>query len=566
MDKECFILMSDRVKKFVSYYKPYRLLFAADIFCAVVTAVVALIIPLGIRRITGELLQSGAPNAYASILQTGLALVGLILLWVACTYFYDCKGHGMGAMMERDMRRDLFEHLQRMSFRFYDEQRVGQLMSRITNDLINMAELYHHGPEDLAIYLVKFIGAFTILFKIDAKLSWILLACLPMMLAYTLFFMKKLNRAYKENRERIGNINAQVEENLSGIRAVQVFTNEPFEIEKFGRANESFMRSRKSIYHNESVLWTGIESMTQLITVAVAAFGGVMLLKGGTLTLPDLLAFLLYVGYLTDPIIALTRVVNQYQEGFTGFNRFWEILTTRSDIQNIENPVTPGRFSGLVTFENVSFRYYEERDYVLDNINLRFEPGETVALVGESGVGKTTLCALIPRFYDTSAGAVRIDGLDVKTLDLRALRAQIGIVQQDVYLFSGTVYENIEYGKPGATRAEVVAAAELAGAHEFILALPNGYETPIGERGVRLSGGEKQRLSIARTFLKNPSILIFDEATSALDEQNERLVRSALQAFSENRTTFIITHRMSTIPKHARILRVTEKGVSEFEK
>jgi len=468
----------------------------------------------------------------------------------------------MGAKMESDMRSELFDHYQKLSFRFYDEQRTGQLMSRITNDLLSLSELYHHGPEDYVIYLVKFIGAFVILININVQLTLAVFIFLPIMAVYSLYFNKRMHLALKRNKERIGDINAQVEDNLSGIRVVKSFANEGIEKEKFAYENNRFLESRKSSYKNEAAFFQGIGTLTQLITVTVVVFGGASIVNA-SLDLADLITFLLYIGNLIEPIQKLTHVTQQFQEGITGFERFMEMLEVKPDIQDSANAIELKNVQGNVEFKNVGFRYKENHYYVLKNISLDVKAGDYIALVGSSGVGKTTLCSLIPRFYEVSEGEVLLDGINIKDISLSSLRRNVGVVQQDVYLFAGTVLDNIRYGKSNASKEEIMEAAKKANAHDFIMELPDGYDTDIGQRGVKLSGGQKQRLSIARVFLKNPPVLIFDEATSALDNESEKVVQDSLEYLAKNRTTFVIAHRLSTIRNAKRIVVLTDRGIDE---
>lgn len=549
-------------KKFFSYYRPYLGTFIAVMICAFIAAGASLLLPLCTRYITKDLLAQGTAGAMATIYRVGGMMLVLVAIQVATNSFVDYRGHAMGAMMENDMRSELFNHLQRLSFRFYDGEKTGALMSRITNDLLSLSELYHHGPEDLMIYLVRFIGAFVILLGINPKLTGVVFAFLPVMVLYTYVFNKRLRKCFRVNRQRIGDINAQVEDTLSGIRVVKSFANEPVEQEKFAHESRRFLHSRKSIYGNEAWFYQGMTAFTQLITVALVVFGGINIIRA-QLDLADLITFLLYVGYITEPIQKLAQITGQYQEGLAGFDRFMEIMEQQPDIADAPDaqPVTQVR--GDVSFQEVSFRYGPELDDVLRKVNLHVRPGEYVALVGPSGVGKTTLCALIPRFYDVTEGTVALDGQDIRKLRLRDLRRAIGVVQQDVYLFAGTVLENIRYGRPEASYEDIVAAAKAANAHEFIMELPQGYDTDIGERGVKLSGGQKQRLSIARVFLKDPAILIFDEATSALDNESEIVIRQSLEELAKGRTTFVIAHRLSTIRNAGRILVLENGGIVE---
>jgi ATP-binding cassette, subfamily B, bacterial len=554
--------MNSRTKKFFSYYKRYWKLFLSVMVCAFLVAGITLLIPLCIRYITKDILETNPPDALEQIMQVGALMLGLLLLHTVCNYYVDYRGHAMGAMMESDMRSELFDHYQKLSFRFYDEQRTGQLMSRLTNDLLSLAELYHHGPEDYAIYTVKFVGAFIILFNIDARLTLIVFLFLPVLTIFSLYFYKRLYLAYIRNRERIGDVNAQVEDTLSGIRVVKSFVNEATEKKKFAVENDRFLESRISTYKNDAYFYQGVGLITQMITVSVVVFGGISITKS-TLDLPDLITFLLYIGNFIEPIQKLTHMTEQFQEGIASFNRFMEILQVKPEIQDAPDAIALKHVRGTVEFKNVAFRYRDDHAHVLKNISLSAEAGDFIALVGSSGVGKTTLCSLIPRFYEVSDGELRLDGINIKHVTLHSLRRNVGVVQQEVYLFAGTVFENIRYGKPEASEAEVITAAKKANAHEFILSLPDGYHTDIGQRGVKLSGGQKQRLSLARVFLKDPPVLIFDEATSALDYESERVVQEALEELARDRTTFIIAHRLSTIRNAKRILVLTEQGIEE---
>lgn len=554
--------MSSHMKKFFAYYKPYLGLFLSVLFCAFLVSGVTLLFPLLTRYITKTVLEGGMPNALGEIYRTAALMLLLILIHTACNYYVDYRGHAMGAMMERDMRNELFDHYQKLSFRFYDEQRTGQLMSRITNDLFSLAELYHHGPEDYLIYTVKFVGAFLVLININLPLTLAVFLFLPILAIFSLYFNKKLNIAMKRNKERIGDVNAQVEDTLGGIRVVKSFTNEEMEKRKFAYENDRFLESRKNTYKNEAIIWQGAGLITQLITVTVIVYGGISI-TNASLDLADLITFLLYIGNFIEPIQKLTHMTEQFQEGITGFARFMEILEIEPEIQDAPHAMEIRNVQGNVEFRNVSFRYRDDHAHVLKNISLRVNAGDTVALVGSSGVGKTTLCSLIPRFYEVTQGDVLLDGINIKDIKLSSLRRNVGVVQQDVYLFAGTVLENIRYGKPNASQREIIEAAIKANAHDFILALPNGYDTDIGQRGVKLSGGQKQRLSIARVFLKDPPVLIFDEATSSLDNESERVVQESLEELAKDRTTFVIAHRLSTIRNAKRILVLTNRGIEE---
>ena len=555
--------MSSRTKKFFSYYKPYLRLFLSVMFCSFLVAGLTLLFPLLTRYITKTVLADGVLNAVNEIYRVGALMLLIILIHTACNYYVDYYGHAMGAMMESDMRSELFDHYQKLSFRFYDDQRTGQLMSRITNDLFSLAELYHHGPEDYLIYSVKFIGAFIVLININVQLTIAVFLFLPVLAIFSLYFNKKLNVVMKRNKERMGDVNAQVEDTLAGIRVVKSFTNEEMEKKKFSSENNRFLESRKHTYKTEAAIWQGVDVITKLITLTVIVYGGVNIAVGARLDLADLITFLLYIGNFIEPIQKLTHMSEQFQEGITGFERFMEILEIEPEIQDSPDAIEINQVQGYIEFRDVSFRYRDDHAHVLKNISLDANAGETIALVGSSGVGKTTLCSLIPRFYEVSEGEILLDGTNIKDIKLSSLRKIVGVVQQDVYLFAGTVMENIRYGKPDACREEIIDAAIKANAHDFIMALPNGYDTDIGQRGVKLSGGQKQRLSIARVFLKNPPVLIFDEATSSLDNESERVVQDSLEELAKNRTTFVIAHRLSTIRNAKRILVLTERGIDE---
>lgn len=552
-----------KLRKFLSYYSPYKGLLAADLFSAVFVAALSLILPICVQYVTKNIMESNTADVLVEIFKVGLLMLVIIVVQTGLALFYDYKGHDMGAKIERDMRKELFAHYQRLSFDFFDNQMTGQLMSRLTNDLLNLAELYHHGPEQVLIYGVQFIGALIILLHINLKLTLIICALLPVMTVYSFIFYRRQQKSYRINRERIADVNSRVEENLSGIRVVKSFANEGAEIQKFSIENNRFYAGRSNIYKNEALFYTVTDKFfTQLITVAIVVAGG-MWMTSGSLELANLLVFIMYASYLTGPIPKLAFMIQQYQEGVSGYRRFREIMDITPDIRDADNAIKLKVTEGRVEFDNVAFRYKEEQEYVLRDICLNVSPGETVAIVGRSGIGKTTLCSLIPRFYDTGFGDIRIDGMSVRDVTLQSLRHQIGIVRQETFLFAGTIMENIMYGRIGATADEVVEAAKKANAHGFIMGLPNGYNTDIGQRGVRLSGGQQQRISIARVFLKDPPILIFDEATSALDYESERAVMESLKALAKGRTTFIIAHRLSTIRNADRIVVFADEGIAE---
>lgn len=549
-------------QRFFSYYKPYKGLFFADMFFAIMGAAVTLIIPLIIRYITSTVIFYEADEALKVIIKLALLMVGLVLLEAYCNFFIAYQGHIMGAKMEYDMRNEIFAHYQRLSFNFFDDQKVGQLMSRVTNDLFEISELFHHGPEDIVISIIKFIGSFVILASINIKLTLVAFAIIPFMFAYAYFFNKKMKQAFKRNRAKIADINATIEDNLSGIRVVKSFANEEAEMEKFRDGNSRFVETKRSSYLYMGGFHSGLGAFMTLINIIVIVAGALFITKG-IVDVTVLITFLLYVNNFTEPVRKLINFTETFQNGISGYERFLEIMSIEPAIKDKEDAIEKNDFKGDVAFKDVSFRYNDKNDYVLNHVTLDVKAGEYVALVGSSGAGKTTLCSLIPRFYDVTDGSICVDGVDVRDLKLKSLRNSIGIVQQDVYLFAGSIIENIRYGRPGATDEEVYEAAKKANAHEFIMGLPEGYDTDIGQRGIKLSGGQKQRLSIARVFLKNPPILIFDEATSALDNESEKVVQDSLETLAADRTTFVIAHRLSTIRNAERILVLTEDGIAE---
>ncbi len=548
--------------EFLSYYKPFRGIFAADMFFAFLGAATTLVIPLVVRYITGTVVYYEREKIFPAIMLLGVFLVVLVAVQCFSNYFIGNFGHVMGAKIEFNMRKEIFEHYQKLSFSFYDNQKVGQLMSRITNDLFEITELLHHGPEDVVISFIKFAGTLIILISINGKLAMAAFVLIPVMFVYAYILNKKMKRAFRKNREKVADINARIEDNLAGIRVVKSFANEAVEQEKFMVGNRGFLESKKNSYFYMGQYHAGMTAFITMITVIVILAGG-LFLSEGTLSAPDLIAFLLYINNFTEPVQKLINFTEQFQNGISGYERFREILAIEPEIREKDNPLEAESLRGDVTFDDVGFRYEEDQEKVLSHVSLDVKAGEYVALVGSSGAGKTTLCSLIPRFYEVTFGTVYIDGVDIRDYSLKSLRQNIGMVQQDVYLFAGTVIDNIRYGRPDAGRDEIIEAAKNANAHEFIMSLPQGYETNIGQRGVKLSGGQKQRLSIARVFLKNPPILIFDEATSALDNESERVVQESLEKLAKNRTTFVIAHRLSTIQNAERILVLTEEGIAE---
>lgn len=546
----------------LSYYKPYRKIFWADMFFAALSAAAALVIPLVVRYVTSTLIYLEADEILRQIGYIAVFLLALLAVDCYSRFFIGNYGHVMGAKIEYDMRGEIFAHMQKLSFSFYDDAKVGQLMSRITTDLFDITELLHHGPENIILSLLKITGALIILMGINGTLAFAAFIVLPFMFLFAFFLNRKMRRAFRRNREKIAEINGQIEDNLSGIRVVKSFANEEIENQKFRSGNDGFLSAKKNSYRYMGSFQAGVGTFTTLIQVSVILTGSI-LIAYNQLNVSDLVTFLLYIGVFTDPIRTLVDFTEQFQNGYTGFERFREIMDIMPDIEDAPDAVELKNVEGNISFEGVSFHYKENKECVLNNIDLEVKAGSYMALVGSSGAGKTTLCSLIPRFYDVTGGTIRIDGKDIRHVTLKSLRGQIGIVQQDVYLFAGTIYENIAYGKPGASREEVIQAAKNANAHEFIMAFPNGYDTDIGQRGIKLSGGQKQRLSIARVFLKNPPILIFDEATSALDNESEKVVQDSLEILAKNRTTFVIAHRLTTIQNAERILVLTENGIEE---
>ena len=554
--------MKKNLKKMLSYYRPYMGIFIADMIFAILAAVVSLVIPLVVRYITSDVVFRDSSVALAQITRLGIFMLLLIAGQCFCNFFISNYGHVMGAKIEYDMRAEIFAHYQKLSFRFYDDQKVGQLMSRITSDLFDITELLHHGPENLVISVIKIIGAFVIMMSISPRLTAAAFILVPFMLFYAFFFNKKMKKAFRLNRVKIADINSQIEDNLSGIRVVKSFANEQIENEKFKKGNNGFLAAKKNSYKYMGGYHSGLTAFTMAITVVVILAGGIMITKG-TGSVTDLITFLLYINVFTEPIKTLIDFTEQFQNGYSGFERFAEMMEVVPDIEDRPNAAELQEVQGNISFEDVSFHYADSDQMVLNHVNLDVKAGEYIALVGSSGAGKSTLCSLIPRFYDVCSGRITVDGLDIRDVKLKSLRDRIGIVQQDVYLFAGTILENIRYGKPDATREEVIRAAKDANAHEFIMNFPDGYDTDIGQRGVKLSGGQKQRLSIARVFLKNPPILIFDEATSALDNESEKVVQDSLEKLAKDRTTFVIAHRLTTIRNAGRILVLTDNGIEE---
>ena len=554
-------MKNKKFRTLITYYKPHKLLFGADLFFAVLGAAVSIVLPLLVRYITNSVVYWTGSEALRTILIIVGIMLAMLLIEMYCNYFMAYYGHIVGARIEYRMRNRIFSHYQKLSFNFFDDQKVGHLMSRVTNDLFDISELLHHGPEELTVSAIKLLGSLAILLSINWRLALIAFIPIPFMLWFAIKYNKKMKSAFVQNRASIGEINATMEDSLSGIRVVKSFANEDMEIKKFKAGNARFVESKMNSYHYMATYHTILNAMTTFITIAVAGAGAVLSLYK-LVDLADLLVFLLYISNFTEPIKKLVFVTETFQNGLAGYDRFYEMVSISPDIADAPDAKVLGDVRGDIRFDNVSFRY-GEGDPIFEQLNLNVPAGDYVALVGPSGVGKTTLCSLIPRFYEVSDGSISIDGYDIRDITTKSLRDHVGIVQQDVYLFAETVMDNIRYGKPDATDEDVIEAAKKADAHEFILSLPEGYNTNIGQRGLKLSGGQKQRLSIARVFLKNPPILIFDEATSALDNESEHVVQESLEKLASNRTTFVIAHRLSTIHNAKRILVLTQSGIAE---
>lgn len=549
-------------RRFLPYYKKYRWILIFDLLCASLTTVCDLVFPMIVRHITNIAVNDIASLTVPLIIKMAALYLGLRLLDAAANFYMQDIGHVMGARMETDMRRDMFAHLQILSFKFYSDNKIGQLMSRITSDLFDITEFAHHGPEEVFIAGLKLILSFTILSATNLKLTLIVYAVIPFVFVFVKFFNMRMRRVFKEQRIAAGEINARVEDSLLGIRVVKSFSNEELEKEKFEQGNKKYLSLKKRSY----LYMGGFGSTnrffegTMYLTVVIA--GSLFLMKC-EITAGDFTAYLLYVSALFASVRTLIQFTEQFQRGMTGIERFSEIMDTKPDITEKPDAVEIRNVKGDIELRNVTFKYSDETEKVLENISITVPAGNTVALVGPSGGGKSTICNLIPRFYDVTDGCVTVDGNDVRDVTLLSLRRSIGVVQQEVYLFSGTVFENIEYGRPGASRREIIEAAKAAGAHEFIMMLPNGYDTYVGERGVKLSGGQKQRISIARVFLKDPPILILDEATSALDNESERLVQQSLEQLAKGRTVLVIAHRLTTVKNADNIIVLTDEGIAE---
>ena len=550
------------LKKFIRYYGPYKAVFFIDLICAAIISLVDLAYPQILRTMTKTLFTEDKSIILHALPVIALSLFVMYIVQSLCKYYVTYQGHMMGAQMERDMRRELFDHYQELSFSYYSKNNSGQMMSKLVSDLFDISEFAHHGPENLFISLVKIIGAFIFLFFINRKLALPLILLVIVMFVFSFRQNAKMQETFMENRRKIGDVNASLQDTLSGIRVVQSFANEDIERAKFKKSNEAFLISKRDNYHCMGSFMSSnlfFQGMMYLVTLV---YGGYLIAQGEMQT-ADLAMYALYIGIFISPIQILVELVEMMQKGLSGFRRFLDVMETESEIRDADNAVELTDVKGHVRYDNVSFHYSDDETPVLSDISIDIPAGKSIALVGPSGSGKTTICSLLPRFYDVTGGSITVDGKDIRGLTLKSLRSQIGMVQQDVYLFDGTIKDNIAYGKPGASDEEIIKAAKCASIHDFIMELPDGYDTYVGERGTRLSGGQKQRISIARVFLKNPPILILDEATSALDNESERWIQKSLEELSKNRTTITIAHRLSTIRDADEIIVITEDGIAE---
>ena len=548
-------------KRSLQYYKPYKGIFFMDLFCALIMCIVDLAFPLILSYCTGSFFLKSSNEILKGIFVLGIGLLVMYVIRALCRYYVSCQGHVMGANMESDMRQDLFNQYQRLSFSYYDKHNTGVMMSRVVSDLFDICEFAHHGPENLFISLFKIVGSFIILATIYWPLALILLAVTVVMMVFSYSQNKKMRRTFMENRKKIGSVNASLQDSLGGIRVVQSFANEDIEIDKFNHSNMEFLESKKDNYRVMGTFQGGNNFFQGLLYVTIIVFGG-LFIANGDLNPIVLATFALYINVFVSPIEVLVEFTEMFQKGFSGFRRFEEVMNEIPEIQDSKNAKDLKNVSGNIDFDHVSFQY-NENEKVIDDVNLHIKAGEKIALVGPSGSGKTTLCSLLSRFYDVTNGSISIDGQNIKNVTLKSLRSNIGLVQQDVYLFTGTIEQNIAYGRPNASHEEIVKAAKKANIHDFIMSLPEGYDTFCGERGTRLSGGQKQRISIARVFLKNPKILILDEATSALDNESERIIQKSLEDLSKDRTCITIAHRLSTIRNADEIVVIDATGMHE---
>lgn len=550
------------LKKFIHYYGPYKTVFFIDLLCAAIISLVDLAYPQILRSATKTLFTQDKAIILQALPWIAIGLFMMYVIQSFCKYYVSCQGHIMGAKMERDMRQELFEHYEELSFSYYSQNNSGQMMSKLVSDLFDISEFAHHGPENLFISLVKIVGSFIFLFLINKKLALPLIVLVILMFLFSFRQNQKMQRTFMENRKKIGDVNASLQDTLSGIRVVQSFTNEEIEKEKFQKSNHAFLVSKKDNYRCMGEFMSSnlfFQGMMYLVTLV---YGG-YLIANNEMSTADLAMYALYIGIFISPIQILVELMEMMQKGLSGFRRFLDVMETEPEIQDAPDAVELKDVKGRVCYEDVSFHYSDDETTVLSHVSIEIPAGKSVALVGPSGGGKTTICSLLPRFYDVTGGRVTVDGQDIRSLTLKSLRSQIGVVQQDVYLFSGSIRDNIAYGKPDATEEEIIEAAKCANIHDFIMELPDQYDTFVGERGARLSGGQKQRISIARVFLKNPPILILDEATSALDNESERWIQHSLEDLSKNRTTITIAHRLSTIKNADEIIVITENGIAE---
>ena len=550
------------LKKFIHYYGPYKTVFFIDLLCAAIISLVDLAYPQILRSATKTLFTQDKAIILQALPWIAIGLFTMYVIQSFCKYYVSCQGHIMGAKMERDMRQKLFEHYEELSFSYYSQNNSGQMMSKLVSDLFDISEFAHHGPENLFISLVKIVGSFIFLFLINKKLALPLIVLVILMFLFSFRQNQKMQRTFMENRKKIGDVNASLQDTLSGIRVVQSFTNEEIEKEKFQKSNHAFLVSKKDNYKCMGEFMSSnlfFQGMMYLVTLV---YGG-YLIANNEMSAADLAMYALYIGIFISPIQILVELMEMMQKGLSGFRRFLDVMETEPEIQDAPDAVELKDVKGRVCYEDVSFHYSDDETTVLSHVSIEIPAGKSVALVGPSGGGKTTICSLLPRFYDVTDGRITVDGQDVRSLTLKSLRSQIGVVQQDVYLFSGSIRDNIAYGKPNATEEEIIEAAKCANIHDFIMELPDQYDTFVGERGARLSGGQKQRISIARVFLKNPPILILDEATSALDNESERWIQHSLEELSKNRTTITIAHRLSTIKNADEIIVITENGIAE---
>ena len=550
------------IKKFIHYYGPYKAVFFIDLICAAVISLVDLAYPQILRTMTKTLFTQDKDIILHALPVIAASLFVMYIVQSLCKYYVTYQGHMMGAKMERDMRRELFDHYQELSFSYYSRNNSGQMMSKLVSDLFDISEFAHHGPENLFISLVKIVGAFIFLFFINKKLALPLILLVIVMFVFSFRQNAKMQETFMENRRKIGDVNASLQDTLSGIRVVQSFANEDIERAKFKKSNEAFLVSKRDNYHCMGSFMSSnlfFQGMMYLVTLV---YGGYLIAQGEMQT-ADLAMYALYIGIFISPIQILVELVEMMQKGLSGFRRFLDVMETESEIRDADNAAELTDVKGHVRYDHVSFHYNDDETPVLSDISIDIPAGKSIALVGPSGSGKTTICSLLPRFYDVTGGSITVDGKDIRGLTLKSLRSQIGMVQQDVYLFDGTIKDNIAYGKPGASDEEIINAAKCASIHDFIMELPDKYDTYVGERGTRLSGGQKQRISIARVFLKNPPILILDEATSALDNESERWIQKSLEELSKNRTTITIAHRLSTIRDADEIIVITEEGIAE---